>query len=246
MNQELVIEMIKSLAKDRQATQKDLAKSLGLSVAAIKRIFSKKQITFDNIVGVCHFFKIEVSDFFNLIEQQNRNDFKFSEEQEKFLGENPSYLSYLYEIRCGKTPSQIRSQFKITEKSTQKYLKKLKDLGLVKFDGEKHIAVMSGTVSWRDDGPIGKFYSTKTLRVLFERCTNPRLQGGQFYLDLKGLLLSSRQLDDFIEEIDLVLKKYMALSHQTTKTKKEKLIPLSSAVIIDNKPTDIFNEIYDI
>jgi transcriptional regulator with XRE-family HTH domain len=246
MNQELAIEMIKSLAKDRLATQKDLAQALGLSVAAIKRIFSKKQITFDNIIGICHFFKIEVSEFFNLIEQQNKKEFIFSDEQENFLGENPCYLSYLYEIRCGKTPSQIRSQFKITEKSSQKYLKKLKELGLVKFDGEKHVAVMSATVSWRDDGPIGKFYSTKTLRVLFDRCTNPRLQGGKFYLDLKGLLLSSRQLDDFIDEIDLVLKKYMALSNQPTKGKKDKLIPLSSAVIIDNKPTDIFNEIYDI
>ena len=105
---------------------------------------------------------------------------------------------------------------------------------------------MSGTVSWNDDGPIGKFYSTKTLRVLFERCVTPRLQGGKFYLDLKGLLLSNRQLEDFTEELDLVLKKYMALSNQTAKIKKEKLLPLSSVVIIDNKPTNIFNEIYDI
>lgn len=241
-----MIEMIKSLAQDRQATQKDLAQALGLSVPAIKRIFSKKQITFDNIIGICDFFKIEVSEFFNLIEQQNSKEFKFSDEQENFFGENPCYLSYLYEIRCGKTPTQIRNQFKITEKSSQRYLKKLKELGLVKFDGKNHIAAMSAAVGWRDDGPIGKFYSTKILRVLFDRCINPRLQGGKFYLDLKGLLLSSRQLDNFIEEIDLILKKYMALSNQPTKGKKDKLIPLSSAVIIDNKPTDIFNEIYDI
>lgn len=246
MNQELVIEMIKSLAKDRKATQKDLAEALGLSVAAIKRIFSKKQITFDNIVGICQFFKIEVSEFFSMIENQNLKEFVFSAEQEKFLGDNPSYISYLYEIQSGKTPSQIRSQYKITEKSSQKYLKKLKELGLIKFDGDKHVTVMSSTVSWRDDGPIGKYYSQKIMKTMFERCTNPRLQGGRFYLDLKGLLLSSKQLDDFVEQIDSVLLKYMNLSKQQGNSTKDKLIALSSVVIIDNKPTDIFNEICDI
>jgi DNA-binding Xre family transcriptional regulator len=246
MKQQLLVEKIQTILKDRGLSYRDVALSLSLSIPSIKRIFSKKQITLENLLEICKLLDIAPSDLFFEAEQGRLKTFRFSKEQEHFFAAHPHYLAYFYQIRGKRTPAQIKSQFGLTDKSSAKYLKKLKEFGLVRFDGRKFVSTVEGAISWDDDGPIGKIYSAKMIQDLVGRSTSTKLGGKKPLTDLKGFVLSKRQHDELLHDIATLSEKYQALSNQNSRLKQKNLEVLTSLFILGEKATNIFNDIIEI
>lgn len=116
MDQRLILNKIQVLLKSKGTNYFELSQRMGLSHQAVKRFFAKGQITFENLLKICQILDLSLSDFFYEVEQETMKVFKFLPEQELFLANNPNYLSYFYQIRAKKTPSQIRQLFKLLKK----------------------------------------------------------------------------------------------------------------------------------
>jgi DNA-binding Xre family transcriptional regulator len=246
MDQKLVLNKIQELLKVKGWTYLSLSKRIGLSHPALKRIFSKKQITFENLIRICEVLDFSLSDLFYEVEQENLKAFRFSDEQERFFAENPHYLSYFYQIRAKKTPAQIQRQFSLSDKSTAKYVRKLKNFGLIKLEGREFVSATNLPIAWEDDGPLGTVFSSRMIEDLVHR----GISAGQVYkkpsLDLKNFVLSKNQYQELVSAFHDLAEKYQSLSAQNSKLKKKTDVAATSLVIVGERQFNLFEDIREI
>jgi len=241
-----VLNKIQELLKVKGVTYLVLSKHLGLSHPALKRIFSKKQITFENLIKICEFLDISLSDLFYEVEQENLKAFRFTDDQEAFFAQNPNYLSYFYQIRAKKTTSQIQNQYSLSDRSNARYLKKLKSFNLIKFDGGDYVSNVNLPIFWEDDGPLGRVFSLRMIDELVKRATVQGVVPKKPFLDLKNFVFSKNQYEDYLLDIKTLVEKYQSISTQNSKLKRKTNIALSSLFILGERQMNLFEDIQDI
>jgi DNA-binding Xre family transcriptional regulator len=246
MDQKLVLNKIQLILKEKGITYLTLADRLKLSHVSLRRIFSKKQITFENLIQICNFLEISLSDLFHEVEQENLKLFRFTEEQELFFAENPNYLSYFYQLRSKKTPLQIKAEFSLSEKSNAKYLKKLKGFGLLKLEGNVYVSTIELPIYWDDDGPLGEVISSSMMDELVQRAKDPERSDKKVFSQLKNLVLTKSQYAAYAQDIEKLLEKYQAQSTQNAKLKRKTDIALTSLVVFGEREFNLYNDIHEI
>lgn len=246
MDQKVVLNKIQELLKERGITYLVLANYLGLSHAALKRIFSKQQITFENLIKICNYLNVSLSDLFYELEQENLKAFTFTPEQEIFFADHPNYLSYFYQMRAKKTPGQIQARFGLTDKSSSKYLKKLKSFNLLKIVDGDYVININLPIFWEDDGPLGKVFSNRMIQELVDRATTSELILNKPFLDLKNFVFSRAQHEDYLSDIKRLNEKYQSISTQNSKLKRKTNIALSSLFVLGERQFSLFEEIPEI
>lgn len=155
---EEIKEVIKSLLKKNGFKYKDLADFLDCSEPTIKRILGSEELSLTRLLRICEYLKMSLSDLESLIQKEEKDKVYFSEKQQKFLVENKSYFAYLFEIYQGLTPDQIALKYKLTAKSTQKYLIQLEKYDLIKVSGKNRISPYHPHFPVLSDGPLGLAY----------------------------------------------------------------------------------------
>jgi DNA-binding Xre family transcriptional regulator len=246
MDQQLILKKIQEMLKVKGITYLALSEKMSLSHATIKRIFSKQQITFENLVKICDFLDISLSDLFYEVEQENLKAFRFTTEQELFFASHPNYLAYFYQIRAKKTPAQIRSQFSLSEKSNSKYLKKLKSFGLIRLEGSDYVSSIKLPLAWDDDGPLGRVFSQRMITDLVARASTPGTQPKKTVMDLKNFVLSKTQYEDYGEELRSLAEKYQSISSQNSKLKRKTNTAVTSLIIVGERQFSLFEDIPEI
>lgn len=246
MDQTLILKKLQERLKERQMTYSRLGEEMGLSLPAIKRIFSKQQITFENLIRICNLLGLSLSDLFHEVEQDTLKVFRFTEEQEFFFAAHPHYLAYFYQIRARKSPTEIRRKFLISEKSNLKYLKRLKNFGLIKLEGASFVSTVKAPIFWEDEGPLGKIFSRLMINELVNRVLSAGSKPETLSSDLKNFILTKNQRNDFIEDINKILKAYQSLSSQNSKLKKKTQIALTSFFVSGERQMNLFDNIIDV
>lgn len=246
MDQKLVLNKIQELLKARGVTYLVLAKYLELSHPALKRIFSKQQITFENLIKICAYLNVSLSDLFYEVEQENLKAFRFTTEQEDFFAEHPNYLSYFYQMRAKKTPAQIQALYVLSDKSSAKYLKKLKSFNLLKIVDGNYVNNITLPICWEDDGPLGRVFSIRMIDELVSRATTNEVSPHKPFLDLKNFVFSKTQYEDYLSDIKRLTEKYQSISTQNSRLKRKTNISLSSLFVLGERQFNLFEDIPEI
>lgn len=123
---------IKTVMKKKKFGYSDLAKQLNVSLPTVKRIMSKDEMQVGRLLEICDWLEVKLSDLEKLATIGNQRRTQFTEKQEKFLSENSNYMSFLFHMYAGETPSEIQKKYNISKKSLELYLIRLERQELIK------------------------------------------------------------------------------------------------------------------
>lgn len=244
-----IISTLKSLIKKKGLKYSDLAQHLNLSVPAIKRVMTADEIPFSRVLGICEFLGIELEDVFKILNSNTAGLFFFSQTQEEFFSQNPSYLAYFFELYNERLlPSEIEKKHALSKKSTEKYLKKLEQLGLINFDKSRRLKILArGVVSWSDHGLLGNSFSRQMILSFSKWATDKLTNPGKMTVELHGWSLTAENYADFKKEYGELATKYRQISSYNRKIMREgHFSNLSVMTIADEWEEKMFREVHEI
>lgn len=244
-----IILTLKALMKKKGLKYSELAKHLNLSVPAIKRIMTAEEIPFSRVIGVCEFLGLQLEDVLQIQNANVSGLFYFNQEQEEFFAKNPSFLAYFFELYNGKkSPAEIEKKHKITKSSTDKYLKKLTQLGLVSLDSNQKLKIhASGVISWSDHGPLGNTFSRQMIISFSKWATDKITEPGKMLVELHGWSLTEENYRDFKKEYkDLTIKYRQISSYNRKILEKDSFSNISVMTIADDWDEKMFHDVHEI
>jgi transcriptional regulator with XRE-family HTH domain len=124
--------VIKSLLKKKALSYEDVAEKLECSVPTVKRILGAEELSLNRLLQLCDILSIDLGELQTLLGEGEKQEEKFTPEQEIFLAKNRAHFAYLMKLFDGKTPKQIAEEFKLTARSIDKYLIALEKNELIK------------------------------------------------------------------------------------------------------------------
>jgi predicted transcriptional regulator len=147
--------IIKELLKKNKSTYADLAEHLECSEPTVKRILGSEEMTLTRLLQICDFLKMSLSDIEALMKQDTQEKAELSEKQQNFLVQYKNHFAYLLELYQPLTPQQIAEKYKLTAKSTQKYLIHLEKFDLIKVSKNNKVRPFYAKLPPLGNGPLG-------------------------------------------------------------------------------------------
>ncbi len=155
---------LKQLLKTRQITYKDLAQSLALSEANIKRIFSTQSFTLERLEQICQVLQISLSDLFLLNDQREYRISQLTEEQEEELICDPKLLLVAVRVRDGWSFQELIEQYQVSEHECIRLLARLDKLKMLQLlPGNKYKLLIAQDFRWISGGPLERFINREVI-----------------------------------------------------------------------------------
>ncbi len=181
-----LIDVMKRELKARGITYERVARHLGLSVATVKRMFSRRDFTLKRLDEICQLANTEFSD---LVRSLNRDEPQISEltyEQEKEIVADKKLFLVAVCVLNHATFEQIVATYELTEAECIRLLTRLDRLKFIELQpGNRIKLLVSRTFSWLPDGPIQRFFKEQAHHEFFRS----RFHGAdEFMLVVNGML----------------------------------------------------------
>jgi len=238
MSSTFFIKALKSELRASGVTYRELAKTLKLSEAGVKKLLNKTDLSMNRAQQICQTIGVSMSDVLRASEEAIGSEKKFTEQQLSFFRANPHYFNfYMQLVYEQKVPEEIRSETGLSEKSLFKYLKKLDDLNLIKLLPGNRISFPEGIVAKVNISGtfLEKIKNSLTVDLIkkAERTNRGAIFGGIFFLsrdESAGLEQELRELKDKYTRRSLSnrsLKKIKGNPNYSTTTTMTAVAPFS-------------------
>jgi len=165
--------VIKDLLKKKNMTYEDLAEELECSVPTIKRILGPEELTLNRLLQLCEVVEIDLAELEALTQDNSEKEERYTPQQEEFLAKNKNYFGYLMKLFGGETPKQIAEKYKLTQRSTDKYLIGLEKHDLIRVTGKQKVKPNFKNMPHFGKGLLGKVYYENFIK-----------NSGQFFIDI--------------------------------------------------------------
>lgn len=164
-----IISTLKSLLKQRGLTYRDVAQTLGLSEARIKRLFAEQNFSLQRLDQVCQLLDIEISELVKEMEANQRRITELTFEQEHELAADVKLLLLAHLVINGWQFEDIISMYQLSRTETIRYLARLDRLKLIELLPNNRIKLrMSPKFAWRAGGPIQNYFTNYLLDDFFK------------------------------------------------------------------------------
>lgn len=202
-----LLNALKKCLRAKGLTYRDLAKSLDISEASVKRIFSQQTFTLKRLEDVCRVLDMNVYDLAKLTRMHTEDEVTvLTRDQEQALADDSTLLTYLYLLLIGWKPETIAGEYELDELQQTRILTRLDRLKLIDLYPRNRVRLLtSRRIVWRTDGPIRKRYE-RQVKEQFMRYRF-REDDELFWLDTSELSDASvkvllRKLDRLSQEFD--------------------------------------------
>jgi hypothetical protein len=164
---QIVAELKKALRASGH-TYTDVAKTLDLSVASVKRLFSTEDLSLHRVDQICELIGLDLREVLNraLDRAEPVNQLTAAQESELISDPKLLFMTWLVLIR---TPyEEMVRDYKFTEREALQYLIRLDRLKVIELQpGNRVRLLVSRHFSWRPGGPVQKYIHQKLLREFF-------------------------------------------------------------------------------
>jgi AcrR family transcriptional regulator len=147
-------------------TYADVARQLGLSVASVKRLFSKGDFTLERLERVCELIGLGLSDVLENAASYTAPTEPLTLAQEKELVANPRLLFIAWLVLIRTPIEEIPRLYRFTAQHALIRLDRLKVIELLPANRVR--LLISRQFSWRVGGPVHQYIHQKLLREFFE------------------------------------------------------------------------------
>jgi hypothetical protein len=149
-------------------TYSDVARTLDLSVASVKRLFSTEDLSLHRVDQICELIGVDLREVLNraLDRAEPLNQLTAAQEGELISDPKLLFMTWLVLIR---TPyEEMVRDYKFTEREALQYLIRLDRLKVIELQpGNRVRLLVSRHFSWRSGGPVQKYIHQKLLREFF-------------------------------------------------------------------------------
>jgi len=181
-----LISTLKKQLKAHGKTYVDVAETLELSEASVKRLFAGENFTLQRLEAVCQLIGIELTELVVLMSQEQPQLMQLTLEQEKHIADDFILLMVALSVINGYTFADLVDHYKL---STTRCIQKLAELDRLKIidllPNNRIKLKVSPNFRWLPNGPIQRFFHEKVQQDFF----NSRFdQDGEKLVVLNGLL----------------------------------------------------------
>jgi DNA-binding Xre family transcriptional regulator len=159
---------IKSVLRARHLTYRQLARSIGVSEATVKRDLSRGNFSLRRLDQICSFLELTLSD---LLQAPSGLELvtQLSEAQEVALVGDPKILLVTYLLVNDWRFQDIIAAFQIDESHLIDILLRLDRLKIIEYRSPYRAKKLtSRNFSWRKDGPVHKFFVNRFVPEYFQ------------------------------------------------------------------------------
>ncbi len=160
-----IVDQLKRTLRKEHRTYADVATALDLSVASVKRIFSRGDFSLERLDRICEMLGTELSE---LVENANNSQAptnQLSLAQEKAIVADPVLFLITWLLLSRTTPEDILRTYRFSSAELQRQLIRLDRLKVVELQPGGRVKVLvSRRFSWRRGGPVQKHIHQKLLR----------------------------------------------------------------------------------
>jgi DNA-binding Xre family transcriptional regulator len=160
----LVYDTLKQCLREQRITYRQLANTLDVSEASVKRNFSLQAFSLDKLEQICESLQLSLSDLFQLSQAQQEKISQLSEEQELTLLENPKLLLAAVCVRDGWGFEELITHYDIEEVEGIKLMTTLDKLKLIELlPNNRYKLLIAQDFRWIPGGPLAKFMENEVM-----------------------------------------------------------------------------------
>lgn len=163
-----LVDSLKTALKSHNLKYRDVAEALELSEASIKRLFSSRNFSLQQVQQICLMMEMEISDLVQLMTERQARLQELSEEQEEEIVSDPGFLIITVCALNRWTFDDIVEAYTFTEHEVLQKLARLDRLKIIELLPKNRIKLLvAPNFSWRKNGPIQKFFLNTIEKELF-------------------------------------------------------------------------------
>ena len=169
----LIIDTLKQELRKQGITYKQVAQTLKLSEASVKRLFSERSFTLTRLGQVCAVLNLEIADLIHQMEKNIDLTAQLSIEQEKELVADIKLLLMAHFLMSKFTFQDIIRIYDISETEGIKLLAKLDRMKIIELQPGNRVKLMiAKNFELIPNGPIQRFYEQKVQSEFFNSTFN--------------------------------------------------------------------------
>ena len=203
-----LVQALKRALKARGTTYAQVARSIGMSEASVKRMFSREDFTLRRFDEICRLAGVEIADLARAAEARRREIARLTLEQEKEIVGNRKLLLVAVCALNHWTFEQILARYELAEAELVRLLARLDRLAFIELQpGNRIRLLVSRTFSWLPDGPIQQFFKTQAQHEYFRS----RFDGEGELLLFVNAMLARASAAGMIERLKRVANEFAEL-----------------------------------
>jgi transcriptional regulator with XRE-family HTH domain len=168
MQRTQLLNTLKRALRAQGITYLHVAKHLNLSLASVKRLFHRGDLTLSRLEQICDLAGVQLSE---LVENMSAAEPLVSEltpEQERELIANPKLLLMCYLLINRWEVAEITTHFQVEAAESRQLLRRLRDLKLIEILPFDRIKVLTArNFKWRANGPVQRYFLEQVQRDFF-------------------------------------------------------------------------------
>ncbi|MDO5609544.1 MAG: helix-turn-helix transcriptional regulator [Pseudomonadota bacterium] len=214
-----LVDALKRSLRAQGITYRELASQIGLSEAAIKRMFSLKAMQLARIEQICEVLDLGLAELAAEANRGREAMSELSEVQEQALVDQPELLVALFLVLNRWTQADAQAHFRFDEPEWVRLLARLDRLGIIEMlPGNRGRPRIARNIRWRRNGPMEQHFRHHLLHEYFADAFDGE-QDGLFLLSgtlsVDGVKRLREKMDELAREFDALLLRDATLPPQT-------------------------------
>jgi transcriptional regulator with XRE-family HTH domain len=157
-----LVDALKRLLKSQGITYAHVAAGLGLSLAGVKRMFSRRDFTLQRLEDICRIARVDFAALMRAVAEEPSGLAQLADEQERELVSDPRLMLVALCAVGNWTFEQIVDTYSMTRAECIRYLTRLDRFRIIELQADNRIRpLISRTFSWRPDGPIQRYFHAR-------------------------------------------------------------------------------------
>jgi len=163
MSSTRVFEALKMHLKARGLTYADVARTLRISEATVKRIFSEKNWTLARLDEICEVVQVDIAELARTMPRRSRLISHLSRRQEDELISDPKLFLVAVSAMNHMRVEEIVATYRISEAQCVSLLLRLEKIGFLEVHENNRVRLrVSRAFAWIPEGPIMQYVKAQT------------------------------------------------------------------------------------
>ncbi|MDY6947885.1 MAG: helix-turn-helix transcriptional regulator [Pseudomonadota bacterium] len=165
-----IIAVLKRSLKARGTTYRDLARTLRLSEASVKRIFAAETFSLTRLEQICTALGLSIVEVARMAAQQTTpGSQQLTIEQEETLVGDSRLLACFHLLINGHEPTAVARELDLPERDLRRLLVKLDAARLIELQPKLKVRLRtSNVISWRSNGPVRRLYEKQVKQEFLQ------------------------------------------------------------------------------
>lgn len=234
-----LVKTLKALLKIHKMTYRQIAQSINMSEASIKRLFASGNFTLARMDQICLLMGLELSDLVKMSDSESRRLNELTDAQELELVSDPRLLLVSFLVVNGWSFEAIHKKYNLAEPELIRCFVSMDKLKLIELFPNNRFRLLTATnFSWRKNGPILAFFAESMKQEYFES----DFQGKNEAIMFVPGMLSEASCGTILKKMELIVSEFNAINHQDAGLPIEQRSAFSMVVALRPWKSSIFSK----